>query len=138
MEQVEQDTQDQGREIQANIADIGCIQTNYELHEERLERLEGIVSSHKIALLSQERKLREIGEGSERAGEDLQVQAQRVEGWNPTSLQGAPVRVTREAWQIAQGTFSIAGSNWPGIPAGDQLLLQPSSPPGQGARRNGN
>ena len=37
LEQVEQDTQDQGREIHANIADIGCIQTNYELHGERLE-----------------------------------------------------------------------------------------------------
>ena len=62
MEQVKQDTLDQGREIQANIADIGCIQTNYKLHEERLERLEGIVRSQKIALLSQERILREVGE----------------------------------------------------------------------------
>ena len=118
MEQVEQDIQDQGREIQANIADIGCIQTNYKLHEERLERLEGIVRSHERALLSQERKLREVGEGSKRIGEDLQVQAQRVEGWNPTSLQGTPIRVTREAWPVAQGTFSIPGSNWLGIPAG--------------------
>ena len=38
LEQIEQDTQDQGREIQANITDIYCIQTNYKLHEERLER----------------------------------------------------------------------------------------------------
>ena len=37
LEQVKQDIQDQGREIQANIVDIGCIQTNYKLHEERLE-----------------------------------------------------------------------------------------------------
>ena len=37
LEQVEEDAQDQGREIHANIADIGCIQTNYELHGERLE-----------------------------------------------------------------------------------------------------
>ena len=41
--------------------------------------MEGIVRSHKIALLSQDRKLREIGEGSKRIGEDLQVQAKRVE-----------------------------------------------------------
>ena len=75
LEQIEQDTQDQGREIQANITDIYCIQTNYELHEERLEQLEGIVHSHEKALLSQERKLREIGEGNKRIGEDLQVQA---------------------------------------------------------------
>ena len=60
LEQVEQDTQDQGREIHANIADIGCIQTNYELHGERLERLEGIVHSQEQALLSQERKLRKV------------------------------------------------------------------------------
>ena len=52
LEQIEQDTQDQGREIQANITDIYCIQTNYELHEERLERLEGIVRSHEKFLLS--------------------------------------------------------------------------------------
>ena len=111
LEQVEQDTQDQGREIQANIADIGCIQTNYELHEERLERLEGIVRNHERALLSQERKLREVGEGSKKIGGDLQVQAQRVEDWDPTSLQGTPVRVVREAWPVVQGTFSIAGSD---------------------------
>ena len=53
LEQIEQDTQDQGREIQANITDIYFIQTNYKLHEERLERLEGIVHSHEKALLSQ-------------------------------------------------------------------------------------
>ena len=69
-------------------------------------------------MLSQERKLREIGEGSKRIGEDLQVQAKRVDGVNPTSLQGAPVWVAREAWPAAQRTFSIAGSDWLGIPAG--------------------
>ena len=37
LEQIEQDTQDQGKEIQATVMDIYCIQTNYELHEERLE-----------------------------------------------------------------------------------------------------
>ena len=52
LEQVKQDTRDQGREIHANTADIGCIQTNYKLHRERLERLEGIVHSQEQALLS--------------------------------------------------------------------------------------
>ena len=89
LEQVKQDTRDQGREIHANIADIGCIQTNYELHGERLERLEGIVSSHERALLAQEKRLREVEEGSKKIGGDLQVQAQRVEDWDPTSRQGA-------------------------------------------------
>ena len=88
LEQVKQDTQDQGREIHANIADIGCIQTNYELHRERLERLERIVSSHERALLSQEKRLREVEEGSKKIGGDLQVQVQRVEDWDPTSRQG--------------------------------------------------
>ena len=62
LEQVKQDTLDQGREIQANITDIGCIQTNYELHEERLERLERIIHSQEKSLLSQEKKLEEIEE----------------------------------------------------------------------------
>ena len=110
LEQIKQDTQDQGREIQANVTDIYCIQTNYKLHEERLERLEGIVNSHEKTLLSQERKLREIGEGNKRIGEDLQVQAKRVDGWNQTRPQGTPERVTREVWPTALGTFSIAGS----------------------------
>ena len=118
LEQVKQDTQDQGRDIQANIADSGCIQTNYELHEERLERLQGIVRSYEIVLLSQERKLREVGEGSKKIVGDLQVQAQRVEDWDPTSLQGTPVRVVREAWPVVQGTFSIAGSDRLGTSAG--------------------
>ena len=118
MEQVEQDTRDQGREIHPNTADIGCIQTNYELHRERLERLEGIVRSHERALLSQERKLREVEEGSKKIGGDLQVQAQRVEDWDPTSLQGTPVRVIREAWPVVQGTFLIAGSDRLGSSAG--------------------
>ena len=71
LEQVEQDTQDQGREIQANIADIGCIQTNYELHEERLERLERIVHSHEKSLLSQEKKLGVIEEENKKKGKEL-------------------------------------------------------------------
>ena len=41
LEQVKQGTRDQGREIHANTADITCMQTNHELHRERLERLEG-------------------------------------------------------------------------------------------------
>ena len=103
LEQVEQDTRDQGREIHANTADIGCIQINKELHGERLERLEGIVHSHERALLSQERKLREVEAGSKKIGGDLQVQAQTVEDWDPTSL---------------QGTFLIAGSDGLGTSAG--------------------
>lgn len=39
-----------------------CIQTNYELHEERLERLERIVRSQEKSLLSQDKKLEEIEE----------------------------------------------------------------------------
>ena len=88
LEQVKQDTQDQGRKIHANIADIGCIQTNYKLHGERLERLERIVSSQERALLSQEGRLREVEEGSKKVEGDLQVLVQRVEDWDPTSRQG--------------------------------------------------
>ena len=57
LEQVEQDTRDQGTEIHANTADISCMQTNYELHGERLK---GIAHSQEQALLSQERKLRKV------------------------------------------------------------------------------
>ena len=60
LEQIEQDTQDQGRENYANGTDLYCIQSNYELHEVRLEQLERIVHSHKKSLISQERKLGEI------------------------------------------------------------------------------
>ena len=60
LEQVKQDTRDQGREIHANTAGLSCMQTNYKLHGKRLERLEGIVHSQEQALLSQERKLRKV------------------------------------------------------------------------------
>ena len=76
LEQVEKGTRDQGREIHANTADISCMQTNHELHRERLERLEGIVHSQEQALLTQERKLREVKEGRKKIGGELQVQAQ--------------------------------------------------------------
>ena len=64
------------------------MQTNHKLHGERLERLEGIVHSQEQALLAQERKLREVEEGSKKIGGELQVQAQRVEDWDPTSRLG--------------------------------------------------
>merc|ERR1712082_378553 len=86
LEQVEQDARDQEREIQANTADISCMQINHELHGERLERLEGIVHSQEQVLLAQERKLKEIEEGRKRTGGELRVQAQRLEDWEPTSL----------------------------------------------------
>ena len=85
MEQVEQDVRDQEREVQANTADISCMQTNHELHGERLERLEGIVHSQEQVLLAQERKLKEIEEGRKRTGGELRVQAQRLEDWEPTN-----------------------------------------------------
>ena len=65
------------------------MQTNHELHGERLERLEGIVHSQEQALLAQERKLREVEEGRKKIGGELRVQAQRVEDWEPTCHQGA-------------------------------------------------
>ena len=37
LEQIEQDTQDQGREIQATVTDSYCSKTNYQLHEDRLK-----------------------------------------------------------------------------------------------------
>ena len=43
IEQIRQDTQDHGQEIKATVTEIYCIKTNYELHEDRLERLERIV-----------------------------------------------------------------------------------------------
>ena len=64
-------------------------------------------------MLSQERKLREVEEGSKKIGGDLQVQAQRVEDWDPTSH---------------QGTFSIAGSDGLGTPAGESST--PKTPKG--------
>merc|ERR1711867_214643 len=84
LEQVKQDAQDQGREIHANTVDISCMQTNHELHGERLERLEGIVHSQEQTLLALERKLREIEEGRKRTGGELWVQARRLEDWEPT------------------------------------------------------
>ena len=60
------------------------MQTNHELHGERLERLEGIVHSQEQALLAQERKLREVEEGRKKIGGELRVQAQRQEDWEPT------------------------------------------------------
>ena len=84
MEQVEQDVRDQEREIQANTADISCMQTNHELQGERLERLEGIVHSQGQALLAQERRLKEIEESRKRTKEELRVRAQGLEDGEPT------------------------------------------------------
>ena len=71
LEQIKQDTQDQGQEIQATVMDIYCIKTNYELHKDRLEQLERIVRSHKKSLISQEKKLEEIEEENKKRGEEL-------------------------------------------------------------------
>ena len=60
------------------------MQTNHELQGERLERVEGIVHSQEQALLTQERKLKEVEEGRKKIGEELRVQAQRLEDWEPT------------------------------------------------------
>ena len=60
------------------------MQTNQELWGERLERLEGIVHSQGQALLAQERRLKEIEEGRKRTEEELRVQAQGLEDWEPT------------------------------------------------------
>ena len=62
LEQIEQDVRDQDREIHANTADISCMQTNHEIHKERLERLEGIIRSQEQVLLAQARKLKEVEE----------------------------------------------------------------------------
>ena len=84
LEQVEQDARDQGREIHANAVDISCMQINYELHKERLEKLEGIVHSQEQALLTQERKLKEVKKGRKEIGKELRAQAQRLEDWELT------------------------------------------------------
>ena len=60
------------------------MQTNHELRGEILERLEGIVHSQGQVLLAQERKLQEIEEGRKRTEEELRVQAQGLEDWEPT------------------------------------------------------
>ena len=83
---LEQDTREQGRKIHANTADISCMQTNHELHGERLERLEGIVHSQEQALLAQERKLREVEEGRKKIGGELRVQAQRQKDRESTCI----------------------------------------------------
>ena len=79
MEQVKQDARDQGREIHANTADISCMQTNHKLHGERLERLEGIIHSQEQALLTQERKLKEVKEGRKKIGRRIKDPSQETE-----------------------------------------------------------
>ena len=82
LEQIKQDTQDQGQEIQATVMDIYCIKTNYELHEDRLEQLERIVRNQEKSLFSQEKKLEEIEEENEKRGKELQAQGKQVDGWS--------------------------------------------------------
>ena len=84
MEQVEQDTRDQGREVHANATDISCMQMNQELHKERLERLEGLIHSQEQALIAQGRKLKEVKEGRKEIGKELRAQTQRLEEWELT------------------------------------------------------
>ena len=73
LEQVKQDVRDQEREVQANTADISCMQTNHKLRGERRERLEGIDHSQGQALLAQERRLKEIEESRKRTKEELWI-----------------------------------------------------------------
>ena len=94
LEQIKQDTQDQGQEIQATITDIYCIKTNYELHEDRLERLERIVRNQEKSLISQEKKLEEIEEENKKRGEEIQAQNRWVDSWNWTSHQESSVQST--------------------------------------------
>ena len=61
LEQVEQDTRDQGREVHANAMDISYMQMNQRLNKERLERLEGLIHRQEQALATSS-KLKEVQE----------------------------------------------------------------------------
>ena len=67
-ERVKQEVQDQETEIQTLTVDIRCVQNSYELQEERLKRLEGIVRKQEQALLTQGRRWEGAGKGEQRTG----------------------------------------------------------------------
>ena len=87
IQKIRQDTQNHKQDIKANVLEIFCIKTNYELHEDRLEQLERIVRNQEKALISQEKKLEEIEEENKKRGEELQAQDKQVDSWNRASLQ---------------------------------------------------
>ena len=99
IEQIRQDTQDDRQEIKATVTEIFCIETNYELHEDRLDRLERIVRNQEKALISQEKKLEEIEEENKKREEEIQAQNSRVDVWGQSSYQGLPAQSTTEALQ---------------------------------------
>ena len=61
IEEIRKDTQDHKQDIKDNITEIFCIRANYEVHEDRIGRLERVVRNQEKALISQEKKLEEIG-----------------------------------------------------------------------------
>ena len=94
IEKIRQDTQNHKQDIKANVTEIFCIKTNYELHEDRLEWLERIVRNPEKSLISQEKKLEEIEEESKKREEEIQAQNRWVDGWNQSSYQESSVQST--------------------------------------------
>ena len=116
IEQIQQDTQDHRQEIKATVTEIYCIKTNYELHEDRLERLERIVRNQEKSLISQEKKLEEVKEENKKRGEELQAQDKRVDGWNLASLREPFVQSTGATWPLPPGILSTARPEPSSIP----------------------
>ena len=61
-------TQDNKQSIKNNVTEIFCIRARHEVHKDKIGRLEILVRNQEKALISQERKLEELGEGSKKKG----------------------------------------------------------------------
>ena len=79
IKKIRKDTQDHKQDIKDNITEIFCIRANYEVHEDRIGRLERVVRNQEKALISQEKKLEEIEEESKKREEEIQAQNSLVD-----------------------------------------------------------
>ena len=90
IEKIRKDTQDHKQDIKANITEVFCIRAKYEVHEDRIGRLERIVRNEEKALISQVKKLEEIEEESKKREEEIQAQNRRVDVCDWSSYQELP------------------------------------------------
>ena len=72
--EIRKNTQDNKQSIKDNITKIFCIRASYEVHKDRIGRLERVVRNQEKALISQEKKLEEIEEENKKREEEIQAQ----------------------------------------------------------------
>ena len=99
IKKIRMNTQDNKQSIKDNITKIFCIRARYEVHKDRIGRLERVVRNQEKALISQEKKLEEIEEENKKREEEIQAQNSRVDVLCQPNYQEFPAQFTTTALQ---------------------------------------